>query len=115
MLEHKRLSDTTRAQIKKHDLFLAGNSLTESRAKIVDHSFPIVPTSVRLIYLRNPSLASNSDSWFTSAIESFSTDSLVYVQSFLTVSWIAIIFVTVVAFSMYLILQKIANRVKWHF
>ena len=37
---------------KKHDLFLAGNSLTESRAKILDQSFPIVLTSVRLIYLK---------------------------------------------------------------
>ena len=95
---------------KKYDLFLAGNSLTESRAKIVDHSFPIVPTSVRLIYLRNPNSAT-SGSWLTSALESFSTNSLIYVQSFLKVSWIAIIFMTVGAFVMYLILQNIAYKV----
>ena len=38
---------------RKNDLFLSGNSLTESRAKVVDFSFPIIPTSVRLIYLKD--------------------------------------------------------------
>ena len=37
---------------KKHDILLSGNSLTEYRSRIVDLSFPIVPTSIRLIYTR---------------------------------------------------------------
>ena len=84
---------------KKYDLFLAGNSLTESRAKIVDHSFPIIQTSVRLIYLRHYNLAADSSRW-------------VYTQSFMPGSWIAIVLVTLGLFATYVVLQHIANQVK---
>ena len=96
---------------RKYDLFLAGNSLTESRSKIVDHSFPIISTSVRLAYLRDSKVTSDSSKWFISAIESFSTDSVIYFQSFLTISWIVILLMTIAIFSIYVLLQNIANKV----
>ena len=83
---------------KKYDLFLAGNSLTESRAKIVDHSFPIILTSVRMIYLRHSESASDSSTW-------------VYTQSFLVISWIVIASMTLLTFVIYFFLQRLANKV----
>ena len=96
---------------KKYDLFLSGNSLTESRSKVVDLSFPIIPTSVRLIYLKDSNVATDSSRWFISAIQSFSTDPVVYLQSFLTISWVVIIVMTILVFLIYVSLQIIANKV----
>ena len=96
---------------RKYDLFLSGNSLTESRSKVVDLSFPIIPTSVRLIYLKDSNVATDSSRWFISAIQSFSTDPVVYLQSFLTISWVVIIVMTILVFLIYVSLQIIANKV----
>ena len=96
---------------RKHDVLLSGNSLTESRAKLVDLSFPIIPTSVRLIYLKDSNVATDSSKWLTSAIESFSTDPVVYLQSFLTISWVLIMVMTILVFLIYVLLQIIANKV----
>ena len=86
----------------EYDLFLAGNSLTESRAKIVDHSFPIILTSVRMIYLRHSESASDSSTW-------------VYTQSFLVISWIVIASMTLLTFVIYFFLQRLANKVHMMF
>ena len=96
---------------RKHDVFLSGNSLTESRAKLVDLSFPIIPTSVRLIYLKDSNVATDSSRWFISAFESFSTDPVVYLQSFVTISWVLIMVMTILVFLIYVSLQFIANKV----
>ena len=96
---------------RKNDLFLSGNSLTESRAKVVDFSFPIIPTSVRLIYLKDSNVASDSSNWVISAIESFSTDPVVYLQSFVTISWVLIMVMTILVFLIYVLIQIIANKV----
>ena len=96
---------------RKHDVLLSGNSLTESRAKLVDLSFPIIPTSVRLIYLKDSNVATDSSRWFISAFESFSTDPVVYLQSFLTISWVLIMVMTILVFLIYVLLQIIANKV----
>ena len=96
---------------KKYDLFLSGNSLTESRSKVVDLSFPIIPTSVRLIYLKDSNVATDSSKWLISAIESFSTDPVVYLQSFLTISWLLIMVMTILVFLIYVLLQIISNKV----
>ena len=96
---------------RKNDVLLTGNSLTESRAKLVDLSFPIIPTSVRLIYLKDSNVATDSSKWLTSAFESFSTDPVVYLQSFLTISWVLIMVMTILVFVIYVLLQIIANKV----
>ena len=96
---------------RKNDVFLSGNSLTESRAKVVDFSFPIIPTSVRLIYLKDSNAATDSSKWFISAIQSFFIDPVVYLQSFLTISWVLIMVMTILVFLIYVLLQIIANKV----
>ena len=104
---------------RKNDLFLSGNSLTESRAKVVDLSFPIIPTSVRLIYLKDSNVATDSSKCIihniaeiiTSAIITISTDPVVYLQSFLTISWVFIMVMTILVFFIYVTLQIIANKV----
>ena len=96
---------------RKNDVFLSGNSLTESRAKIVDFSFPIIPTSVRLIYLKDSNVATDSSKWLISAIESFSTDPVVYLHSFVTISWVVIMVMTIIVFLIFVLLQVIANKV----
>ena len=96
---------------RKNDVFLSGNSLTESRAKVVDFSFPIIPTSVRLIYFKDSNGATDSSKWVISAIEAFSTDPVVYLQSFVTISWVVIIVMTILVFLIYVLLQIIANKV----
>ena len=96
---------------KENDVFLSGNSLTESRSKIVDFSFPIIATSVRLIYLKDSNVATETSKWFTSAIESFSTDPVVYLQSFVTISWVLIMVMTILVFLIFVLLQITANKV----
>ena len=96
---------------RKHDVLLSGNSLTESRAKLVDLSFPIIPTSVRLIYLKDSNVATDSSRWFISAFESFSTDPVVYLQSFVTISWVLIMVMTILVFLIFVLLQITANKV----
>ena len=74
---------------KKHDILLSGNSLTEYRSRIVDLSFPIVPTSIRLIYTRRM----ERPKW------------LFYLKSFPLESWISTICMAFITFFIYVGLQ----------
>ena len=82
---------------KDYDLALTGNSLTYSRSKNFDFSFSIVPTSLRIFYVKSTAGSSN---WF------------VYLKSFVYESWIGIIITTSIAFLSYLVLQLISTKVK---
>ena len=82
---------------KDYDLALTGNSLTYSRSKNFDFSFSIVPTSLRIFYVKSTAGSSN---WF------------VYLKSFVYESWIGIILTTSIAFLLYLLLQLISNKVR---
>ena len=81
----------------EYDLALTGNSLTHSRSKTFDFSYPIVPTSLRLFYVKS---SAGSSHWF------------VYFESFLFESWIGTVCTTSVAFLLYLILQFLSTKVK---
>ena len=60
---------------KEYDLVLSGNSQTWNRAKFVDFSFAITPSTLRMFYLR----------------DSESLNLSLYINSFHSSSWIAII------------------------
>ena len=60
---------------KEYDLNLTGNSQTFNRAKSLDFSFPITPSTLRIFYLR----------------DSESLNLSLYINSFHSMSWLSII------------------------
>ena len=79
-----------------YDLVLTGNSQIPSRSKTVDFSLNIVPTSLRLFYVKSTAGTSN---WF------------VYFKSFSQKSWIGTVTTTTLAFIFYTILQFLSTKV----
>ena len=80
---------------RNYDLLLSGNSLTETRSKLVDFSFPLILTTVRLFYIK----------------ESHGTDWLVYLKSFLKDSWIGILITTLCTVLACAILNSLITKV----
>ena len=80
----------------EYDIVLTGNSQIHSRSKIADFSFPIVPTSLRLFYVKSTAGTSN---WF------------VYFKSFSHKSWFGTVITTMLAFLLYTILQFLSTKV----
>ena len=60
---------------QEYDLVLTGNSQTFNRAKFLDFSFPITPSTLRMFYLR----------------DSESVNLSLYINSFHSMSWLSII------------------------
>ena len=80
---------------KEYDLLLSGNSQTGSRAKLVDFSFAIIPTSLRIIFMKGR----DSANW------------LVYFNAFLTDSWQAMPGLILATLFLYVGLQYLAYKV----
>ena len=80
----------------KHDVLLSGNSLTYSRSKLVDFSFPFTSSTVRMIYLRN----TESTNW------------KFYIASFLPFTWISVGTSLCTLFVLFMSLLLLANGVK---
>ena len=81
----------------EYDMALTGNSLIYSRSETFDFSYPIVPTSLKIFYVKSTAGSSN---WY------------VYFKSFLYESWIGTVCTTSIAFLSYLVLQFLSTKVK---
>ena len=63
---------------KEYDISMNGNSLTQSRSHKVDFSFPLILSTLRLMYINRSSAKESLAGWN------------LYLKSFLNESWIAI-------------------------